>query len=215
MASRLGGRIFAQAVRPSVRGAARTTGRRGMSSSGHAAKSSDTPWIIGSAVVFGPAAVWLLLPQSNKKTHDVAFSQADRGAHTVGESKQPEPAQEPEPSSGEKTSADSKDTNSSEEEKKPEDGSLTDAEGETISAKEVNESMEQSFNEDSPVDAQTSEEKQAKDDKGVEGAPEAETKPDPKDKPSEKKGDESPSDLGDARKTSKDGEAPKQSDASK
>lgn len=46
MASRLGGRIFARAVRPSVRSAARTTGRRGMSSSGHTAKSSDTPWIV-------------------------------------------------------------------------------------------------------------------------------------------------------------------------
>lgn len=58
-------------------------------------------------------------------------------------------------------------------------------------------------NEDSPVDAQASEEKPAKDDKEADSAPEAETKPDEKDTPSEKKRDESPSDLGDARQTSK------------
>lgn len=62
-------------------------------------------------------------------------------------------------------------------------------------------------NEDSPVDAQASEEKQAQDDKWAEGAPgqtsEAETKPDQKEKPSQKQGDESPSDLGEARQTSK------------
>ncbi|KZT67231.1 hypothetical protein DAEQUDRAFT_729263 [Daedalea quercina L-15889] len=214
MASRLGARIFAQAVRPSVRAAGRTASRRCMSSNGHAAKSSDTPWIIGSAVVFGPAAVWLLLPQSdaNKKAHDVAFKQANAGAHTVGESKKDDQP-EPEPS-GE----DPKDAESSDD-KQGGDGSITDAEGETVSGKEVNESMQQSFNEDSPPDAQAAEEKKAKDDKWAEGAPgqteEAEKKPDQKEKPSEKKGGEAPSNLGDARETSKSGETPKESGASK
>lgn len=52
------------------------------------------------------------MPQSNKKTHDVASSHADHSAHTAGESKQPEP------SPAEEASTDSKDVNSSEEEKK-------------------------------------------------------------------------------------------------
>lgn len=67
----------------------------------------------------------------------------------------------------------------------------------------------QTQNEDSPVDAQASEEKQAKDDKGTEDAPsqtsdsEAESKPDQKETSSQKEGGDSPSDLGEARQTSK------------
>ena len=56
------------------------------------------------------------------------------------------------------------------------------------------------------MDAQASEEKEAKGDQWAEGAPgqtsEAETTPEQKEKPSQK-GDESPSDLGEARQTSK------------
>ncbi|KAH9936586.1 uncharacterized protein B0H18DRAFT_974522 [Fomitopsis serialis] len=219
MTSRLGRRIFAQAVRPSVRATGRTTGagRRCMSSTADAAKSSDMPWIIGSAVVFGPAAVWLLTSQSDKKTLDVAFSQADRGAHSLGDSKKD--AENTPESSGEDASAEPKEAEETENTQESSDkGAVTDSEGETVSGKEVNESMQQSFNEDSPPDAQAAEEKEAKDGKWTEGAPgqssEAETKPDQKEKPTEKKG-EAPSDLGDARKTAKGGEAPKESGASK
>lgn len=58
------------------------------------------------------------MPQSNKKTHDTAFNQANRGAHPVSESKEPESTKEPEPSSSEDASTESKDAESSEEDKK-------------------------------------------------------------------------------------------------
>ena len=58
-----------------------------------------------------------MLFRSNKKTHDVAAHQANRGAHTVGESKQPEPAVEPEPSATEEASAEPKAAESSDEKK--------------------------------------------------------------------------------------------------
>ncbi|KAH9841782.1 uncharacterized protein C8Q71DRAFT_738796 [Rhodofomes roseus] len=206
MASRLGRRIFAQAVRPSLRTTGRTAGRRCMSSSAEAGKSSDMPWIIGSAITFGPLAIWLISSGSTKKSHDVALSHSNDGAYSVKNEDESAPEPSGEEAEDKPESSESKDA-------------ITDSDGETVSGKEVNESMQQSFNEDSPPDAQAAEEKKAKDGKWAEGAPgqtsEAETKPEQKEKPTEKKGGEAPSDLGDARKTSKGGEAPKESGASK
>ncbi|KAJ2916993.1 hypothetical protein MD484_g3412, partial [Candolleomyces efflorescens] len=50
--------------------AARAVGRRTMASSAEhgAAKKSDTPWIIGSAIVFGPAFLYLVSPSARKNT---------------------------------------------------------------------------------------------------------------------------------------------------
>jgi len=43
-----------------------------MSATSHApTKSSDTPWIVGSLVVFGPALLYLLSPSARKNTHGV------------------------------------------------------------------------------------------------------------------------------------------------
>jgi len=47
--------------------------RRNMSAASHAptCKSSDTPWLIGSLVVFGPAFLYLISPSARKNTHGV------------------------------------------------------------------------------------------------------------------------------------------------
>jgi len=43
-----------------------------MSAASHApTKSSDTPWLIGSLVFFGPAFLYLLSPSARKNTHGV------------------------------------------------------------------------------------------------------------------------------------------------
>ncbi|KAK7028131.1 hypothetical protein VNI00_014946 [Paramarasmius palmivorus] len=68
MASRAA-RQFFSSLRSSARPAFRAqhAGRRGMSSTAHEVKKgSDMPWIIGSAVVFGPAFLYLVSPGSRK-----------------------------------------------------------------------------------------------------------------------------------------------------
>jgi len=43
-----------------------------MSATSHApTKSSDTPWIVGSLAIFGPALLYLLSPSARKNTHGV------------------------------------------------------------------------------------------------------------------------------------------------
>ncbi|KAJ2934455.1 hypothetical protein H1R20_g2601, partial [Candolleomyces eurysporus] len=70
--------------------AARAMGRRTMASSaeGAASKKSDTPWIVGSALVFGPAFLYLVSPSARKS------APAHHDKHDSKHSSTPEPAKE-------------------------------------------------------------------------------------------------------------------------
>ncbi|KAG6828570.1 hypothetical protein H0H92_007500 [Tricholoma furcatifolium] len=93
-------------TRASLRNTSSTfrAGARRMNSS-HAAHTpkSDTPWIVGSAILFGPALLYLLSPSARKQTHFV-----HNDAHDFPSTKKhapapaapqaaPEPAPEPTP----------------------------------------------------------------------------------------------------------------------
>jgi len=76
MASRAARTVFTAAARASARPArvAQHIGRRHNSASSHgsSATSSDKPWIIGSALVFGPLLLYLLSPSASKKSAEHA-----------------------------------------------------------------------------------------------------------------------------------------------
>jgi len=129
MAFRLGRRVLSQFARPSLRTNGQNAGRRSMSSSAHGAETSDKPWIIGSALVFGPAAVYLLSPSSKAKAHN---AQQHSLPKTVPTPTTPLP--------------------------------IKDDEGTEVPAQEVESSVQAAVEEDSPKDAQSSEEKEAKED---------------------------------------------------
>ncbi|RXW25390.1 hypothetical protein EST38_g486 [Candolleomyces aberdarensis] len=82
--ARLARSVFHAATRratSSAPNAARAMGRRTMASSaeGAASKKSDTPWIVGSALVFGPAFLYLVSPSARKSApahHDKHDSKA-------------------------------------------------------------------------------------------------------------------------------------------
>ncbi|CAL1712435.1 unnamed protein product [Somion occarium] len=162
MASSLGRRAFLNLSRSNVPVAGRNVGRRMMSSSAeHSYKSkSDLPWQIGSALIFGPALVYLLSPTGKEKA---AHASADhkRAAHEHKPEPVKVPAAENVSTTEEKTSGDS--------------GSITDSEGTTVSASEVDASIVQAFTEDSPADAQKAEEDQAKSHKTGAGVPTGES----------------------------------------
>ncbi|KIP09682.1 hypothetical protein PHLGIDRAFT_307762 [Phlebiopsis gigantea 11061_1 CR5-6] len=62
--------LLFKAARPAVRVAGRNAGRRTMSNAAHASQpKSDKPWIIGSTIVFGSAAVYLVSPPGKQKAH--------------------------------------------------------------------------------------------------------------------------------------------------
>ncbi|KAI0087041.1 hypothetical protein BDY19DRAFT_995461 [Irpex rosettiformis] len=69
MAFRLSRTAFARMATPAARIGGRNAPRRAMSSGSHGSQGSDQAWIIGSALVFGPAALYLLSPSANKKAH--------------------------------------------------------------------------------------------------------------------------------------------------
>ncbi|EEB94319.1 hypothetical protein MPER_06883 [Moniliophthora perniciosa FA553] len=92
MASRSARQFFYSSLRSAVRPAFRAqhAGRRGMSSTAQEAKKgSDLPWIIGSAVVFGPARslsahlqfLYLASPSSRKTAPHVAHDKHDKHGH--------------------------------------------------------------------------------------------------------------------------------------
>ncbi|KAF8443041.1 hypothetical protein L210DRAFT_3759403 [Boletus edulis BED1] len=113
--------------------------RRMMSSeshAGHGSTSSDKPWIIGSALVFGPLFLYFVSPSARKGSHG-----HDIHSHNHHEDKQ---AQQIE--------------SHREEDVKP----MVDDEGTEISGQEVKESMEKAFEADSPKGAQEREEVVAK-----------------------------------------------------
>ncbi|KAI0662171.1 hypothetical protein C8Q70DRAFT_963368 [Cubamyces menziesii] len=214
-----------------LRAPARPAGRRFAStSSGHGAKqSSDTPWMIGSALVFGPIAAYLLTSQGKDKGKHAADAHHAKAAKTHAPSeelvKEPAPKEE-EPAPAEEPAKDEQPAEQSEQEPASEssDGKLhgapamTDSEGTTASAEEINASMKQAFKANIPEDAQRAEEQ---DDKFSQGAPgqteEAETKPDQKEKPGkshtgtlQSDEDSGPTNLGDAREQAKSEKAPKE-----
>lgn len=103
----------------------------------HGNYGSDTPWMIGSALVFGPAVLYLVSPSARKTTH-AHESQHSHSAHRSEASHhvEPQPAAE--------TPA------------------MKDDEGTEVSGEEIKQSMEQAFDADSPKDAQEHEEAVAK-----------------------------------------------------
>ncbi|KAF8799012.1 hypothetical protein BYT27DRAFT_7202762 [Phlegmacium glaucopus] len=98
MSARLARTVFASATRRqpiSVPLSVARVSRRTMSATSHApAKSSDTPWMIGSLVVFGPALLYLLSPSARKNTHGVHNDHRDFPALEHHQEPKTEPAVE-------------------------------------------------------------------------------------------------------------------------
>ncbi|KDQ62622.1 hypothetical protein JAAARDRAFT_66314 [Jaapia argillacea MUCL 33604] len=186
MASRFGQRTVSQAFRAASRSTFQRVNagaKRRMASTSHAPKpDSDTPWIIGSALVFGPAILYLLFPSGKDKAHEHGATQ-DKHFDSKAVAN-PVPAKEELPAEEPAAEAEAESTEAPQEEQKsddapseePSDGAeMTDDDGEAVSGKDVKESMEQGFNTDSPKDAQAAEEGKAEEgeeDKHAEGAPE-------------------------------------------
>ncbi|KAG2154483.1 uncharacterized protein EDB93DRAFT_1132660 [Suillus bovinus] len=121
----------------SVRSSFTTSSRRTMASAvphaSHGNYGSDTPWMIGSALIFGPVVLYLLSPSARKTSH-AHESEHGHNAHRSDASHHVEP-QSP---------------------------AMTDDEGTEVSGEEIKQSMEQAFDTDSPKDAQEHEEAVAK-----------------------------------------------------
>ncbi|THH00177.1 hypothetical protein EW026_g2309 [Hermanssonia centrifuga] len=189
MASRFSRTLFARVARPTLRASRGNMGKRMMSEvhGAHSPKaSSDLPWIIGSALVFGPAALYLLTPSSDKKAHETA-------EHALPKKKESSSESAPSPDAA--------------------DLPTKDDEGDELPASEVEASARHAFNEDSPKDAQehesgavvkddseAAEEPKGEDEAAGESKSEADT---------EKSTEERPSDQGAARVQSVSGKDPK------
>ncbi|KAK2465378.1 hypothetical protein APHAL10511_002732 [Amanita phalloides] len=93
MASRAARAVFSAAVRVTARPTrvVHHIGRRYNSTSSHgsSATSSDTPWIIGSALVFGPALLYLLSPSARKNTAAHAVHDGDHGHESTADAPAP------------------------------------------------------------------------------------------------------------------------------
>ncbi|KAJ8468501.1 hypothetical protein ONZ51_g9604 [Trametes cubensis] len=190
-----------------LRAPARPAGRRFAStSSGHGAKqSSDTPWMIGSALVFGPIAAYLLTSQGKDKGKHAADAHHGKAAKAHAPSEELEPAKDEQPAE----QSEQEPASESSDGKLHGAPAMTDSEGTTASAEEINASMKQAFR------------AEEQDDKFSQGAPgqteEAETKPDQKEKPGkshtgtlQSDEDSGPTNLGDAREQAKSEKAPKE-----
>lgn len=103
----------------------------------HSNYGSDTPWIIGSALVFGPMMLYLVSPSARKTTH-AHESQHSHSAHRSDASHHVEP------------------------QLAAETPAMKDDEGTEVSGEEIKQSMEQAFDADSPKDAREHEEAVAK-----------------------------------------------------
>ncbi|KAI0770126.1 hypothetical protein C8Q74DRAFT_1353864 [Fomes fomentarius] len=234
IASRLARRVLTHSVRPVTRVSVPSGRRFASTSAGHATKqSSDTPWIIGSALVFGPVIAYLLFGAQDKAKHPTAEHHAKPQPSISTEPPAKEAEEEPASSevdkaAGQEVASDSPKDAQAAEETDPspvsEDGkvhgspALTDSEGNTASAEEIDASFKQAFKSNIPQDAQLAE---AHDTTYGNGAPgqteEAENKPDQKEKPGsphegtfQEDGESGPTDLGDAREGAKSQQAPKQ-----
>ncbi|KAG1751326.1 uncharacterized protein EDB91DRAFT_600556 [Suillus paluster] len=131
--------FFRSATRASrsVRSSCAAFSRRTMASTAphapHGEYGSDTPWMIGSALAFGPVMLYLLSPSARKTDHAHA-SEHSHSAHRSDASHHAEP------------------------QTVPETPALKDDEGTEVSGEEIKKSMEQAFDVDSPKDAQEHEE---------------------------------------------------------
>lgn len=103
----------------------------------HSNYGSDTPWMIGSALIFGPTMLYLVSPSARKTTH----AHESQHSHSVHRS---DASHHDEPQPAVETPA------------------MKDDEGTEVSGEEIKQSMEQAFNADSPKDAQEHEEAVAK-----------------------------------------------------
>ncbi|KAG2341064.1 hypothetical protein BDR05DRAFT_965933 [Suillus weaverae] len=99
----------------------------------HSNYGSDTPWMIGSALVFGPAMLYLLSPSARKTRHDHESTHS-QSAHRSDASHHVEP------------------------QSAAETPTMKDDEGTEVSGEEIKQSLEQAFDTDSPKDAQEHEE---------------------------------------------------------
>ncbi|KAI0373681.1 hypothetical protein BV20DRAFT_1118832 [Pilatotrama ljubarskyi] len=230
-------RILAQSLRARAAAPrpAPAAGRRFASSDvAHGAKqSSDMPWIIGSALVFGPLGVYLLTSSGKQKGHhaaDVHHAKAGK-AHspsepliqegtlsTSGETSAPAEESPKDEFVQEGPESQSQSASESDDGKVHGAPAMTDSEGNTASAEEIDASMKQAFKANMPEDAMRAE---AEDSKYAEGAPgqtaEAEGKPDQEEHPGrphtgtlQSDDDSGPTNMGDARAKATSKEAPKQ-----
>lgn len=179
-----------------------------MSSAHGAEAKSDTPWMIGSALVFGPLFIWLVSPTAKSKAHDVhekALPKSKSSGH--GEAPVPAPSVE---SATEAPSGESTET-------------VTDDEGTAASNAEVAESINKAVDEDSPKEAaapseaipvkgETKSHDEADSGEYKAKAATSETGPEQDKTVGDKKTDETPSDVGEARAKSTGGKSPKESD---
>ncbi|KAK0221702.1 hypothetical protein IW262DRAFT_922284 [Armillaria fumosa] len=150
--------------RPALNRVAVPSCKRFNSTHAPSARSSDTPWIIGSAVVFGPLLVYLLKPDGKKKDHHHAKSEhkpepvvEEKEAEPVPEPEAPAPVAEesvPEPPAEAEPAAETAETAS-------ETATITDDEGTPVSAEEVKESIQQAEASDAPKEAAAEEKKEA------------------------------------------------------
>ncbi|KAG5646505.1 hypothetical protein DXG03_003271 [Asterophora parasitica] len=87
---------LASSLRTASRPVFRAGARRMASSSSHAAPKSDKPWVIGSALVFGPAFAYLVSPSARAKSHSAHNDAHDTPGHKTHQASEPTPEPEPE-----------------------------------------------------------------------------------------------------------------------
>ncbi|EGN98463.1 hypothetical protein SERLA73DRAFT_183485 [Serpula lacrymans var. lacrymans S7.3] len=187
---------------PSARTSARTVfSQRSMSSSTGGAHGSsggsDTPWMVGSGLLFGPALLYLLSPSARKSSHGDAH---DHSSHAHSEDATHATVEETE-----QTEDSPKDAEPAVESQPAEDNSMTDDEGTKASGEEIQESVQNALNTDSPKDAQVAEEATSSD---SEPAPAASS-----DSAAEGEGEKNePTDIGQARAEAVTDTPPKKAD---
>ncbi|KAG2122875.1 hypothetical protein BD769DRAFT_1473247 [Suillus cothurnatus] len=123
-------------VRSSFTGFSRRTMASAAPHASHGNYGSDTPWMFGSALIFGPAILYLLSPSARKTSH-AHGAEHSHSAHRSDASHHVEPPAAETPA-------------------------MKDDEGTEVSGEEIKQSMEQAFDADSPKDAQEHEEAVAK-----------------------------------------------------
>ncbi|KAG7445813.1 uncharacterized protein BT62DRAFT_994735 [Guyanagaster necrorhizus] len=122
-------------------------------------RSSDTPWIIGSAVVFGPLFLYLLAPDGKKDHH---HDKSEHKSEPAVEEKEVETEPEPEaPAAAEESSPEPPAEAAPVAETTSESATVTDDEGTPISAEEVKESIQRAEVSDAPKEAAAEEKKEA------------------------------------------------------
>lgn len=166
--------------------------RRQFSSGPHGASNgSDTPWIIGSALVFVPTIIYLLSPSAQSNSHEAhsATGHDEPHAHEKSAPITPPP---PEPTKSEAT--------------------IADAEGTEVPVEEVKASLALAITQDAPKEAAQAEAEAAESPKSDDGAPGQTSEAETNHEQSEKPHDGTPQGDEDAKQPPPDlSEAPEQS----